>query len=91
MLRMSLRNIKDFFITDSPLKVGGKQINTGAYGFGFTNNGKLNIFDIGGNQVLTTKTANYKALRLPRPLMFVKTGNENRLYSGRGYVAITSK
>ena len=79
-----------FFITDSRIKLGGKQIATGAYGFGFTNDGKLNIFDIGGNQIVTTKTLNDKTLRRPRPLLFVKTGNEIRFYSGREYVVITS-
>ena len=33
-----------FFITDSPIRLGGKILNTGAYGFGFTKTNTLNIF-----------------------------------------------
>src|SRR5689334_22047250 len=35
-----------FLITDSPVKIGDKQLDTGAYGFGFAKDGKLNIFDL---------------------------------------------
>ena len=31
-----------FFITDSPVKIGDKELNTGAYGFGFSKD-KINI------------------------------------------------
>src|SRR5258706_15927039 len=38
-----------FFITDSPITVGGKDLSTGAYGFGFSDDGKFNVLDVGGN------------------------------------------
>src|SRR5437588_5461433 len=37
-----------FFITDSPVSVGGQSLGTGAYGFGFSSDGKLTILDIRG-------------------------------------------
>ena len=80
-----------FFITDSSITVGGETLATGAYGFGFTNDGKLNILDLGGNQILTVATTNDKALRRPRPLTMTMDGANVRLYAGRDYVVIGAK
>src|SRR6266516_255417 len=35
-----------FFITDSPISINGFDLGTGAYGFGFGNNGKMQILDL---------------------------------------------
>jgi hypothetical protein len=80
-----------FFITDSSITVGGETLATGAYGFGFTNDGKLNIFDLANNQVLSVSTTNDKALKRPRPLMMTMDGSNVRLYQGRDYVVISAK
>jgi hypothetical protein len=80
-----------FFITDSPITVGGSELATGAYGFGFNEAGKLNIFDLAGNEVLSVNTVRDAQLRRPRPLMMVKAGNHVRLYSGRNYAEITPR
>lgn len=80
-----------FFITDSSITVGGEMLATGAYGFGFTNDGKLNILDLGGNQIITVSTTNDKALRRPRPLTMTMDGANVRLYAGRDYVVIGAK
>ncbi len=80
-----------FFITDSSIEIGGQQLATGAYGFGFTDDGKLNVFDIGGNQVLSVSTANDKNLRRPRPLAMILTAGGLRFYSGRSYAVISAK
>lgn len=80
-----------FFITDSSIDVGGETLSTGAYGFGFTNDGKLNILDIAGNQILSVSTTNDKSLRRPRPLMMTMDGTNVRLYAGRDYVVIGAK
>ncbi|MEP6924177.1 MAG: hypothetical protein ABI954_06915 [Pyrinomonadaceae bacterium] len=76
-----------FLITDSPIQIGGKDLNTGAYGFGFTSDNKLNIFDIGGRQILSVATANDKSMTRPRPIMITAT-DETRFYKGRNYVLI---
>ena len=80
-----------FFVTDSAISVGGESLPTGAYGFGFSNDGKFNIFDIGGNQVLSVSSTNDKALKRPRPLMMTMDGANVRLYAGRDYVVIAVK
>jgi hypothetical protein len=80
-----------FFITDSIITLGGETLATGAYGFGFTNDGKLNILDLAGNQVLSVSTTNDKALKRPRPLMMTMDGSSVRLYAGRDYVVIAVK
>lgn len=80
-----------FFITDSSISIGGETLSTGAYGFGFSNDGKLNILDLAGNQVLSVATANDKSLPRPRPLMMTMDGTNVRLYQGRDYVVIAAK
>src|SRR6478672_3440554 len=45
-----------FLITDSPVRIGDKQLGTGAYGFGFSQDGKLNIFDLSAKKILSVVT-----------------------------------
>jgi hypothetical protein len=80
-----------FFITDSAITVGGETLATGAYGFGFSNDGKLNIFDLANNSVVSVSTTKDSALRRPRPLMMAMDGSNVRLYRGRDYVVIGAK
>ncbi|HJQ24015.1 MAG TPA: hypothetical protein VKA60_08880 [Blastocatellia bacterium] len=80
-----------FLITDSAISVGGQSLGTGAYGFGFSSDGKLTIFDISGKELLSVATANDKGLRRPRPLMMSKASDGIRLYSGRNYVVIAAQ
>src|SRR2546427_11970175 len=42
-----------FFIVDSPVMINGSDLGTGAYGFGFSDEGKLQILDLAGNQILS--------------------------------------
>ena len=80
-----------FLITDSPIRVGGVSLGTGAYGFGFGSDGKVNIFDVGGQQVLSTESKKDDSLKGPRPLMMTKTGEGVRLYRGKSYLTIAAK
>jgi hypothetical protein len=80
-----------FFITDSPIQINGSDLNVGAYGFGFSSDGKMQILDLAGNQVLSTTTSKDNELKRPRPLMMTKTGDGLRLYNGKDYVSITAK
>lgn len=80
-----------FFITDSQITIGGKQLGTGAYGFGFSDNGKLNILDLAGKEILSVSTTKDNRMKRPRPLMMVKSGNTILLYSGKDYAVIASK
>ncbi|HYH84547.1 MAG TPA: hypothetical protein VEX60_03635 [Pyrinomonadaceae bacterium] len=77
-----------FLITDSPVTVGGQELATGAYGFGFTDDGKLNLFDVSGTQVLSVQTTKDSKLRRPRPLMMATDADGIRFYSGRDYAVI---
>ncbi|HJQ70150.1 MAG TPA: hypothetical protein VKA70_14335 [Blastocatellia bacterium] len=80
-----------FFITDSAIAVGGSDLGVGAYGFGFSNDGKFNLFDIAGNRLLSVDAAKDSALRRPRPLMMSKASDGLRLYAGRDYVTIAAR
>lgn len=78
-------------ITDSPIAIGGKQLGVGAYGFGFSDDAKFNVFDVGGNLVLSTSAAKDTTMKRPRPLMMTIEGGELRLYAGRSYTVIAAK
>ena len=78
-----------FLITDSPIVIGGKELGTGAYGFGFTADGKMNILDIGGKTILTVSANRDEALKRPRPLIMVKSPEGIRLYNGKTYVTVS--
>ncbi len=65
------------------------QVPAGAYGFGFTEDLKMNIFDVGGNKLHTISVTRDDKLKAPRPLAVLKSGNEFRLYRGRAYVVVT--
>lgn len=80
-----------FFITDSDISIDGNALKSGAYGFGFSSDGKFNIMDLAGNQILSASTAKDAALKRPRPLMMSVDGERVRLYSGRDYVLIDAK
>ncbi|HEX5733467.1 MAG TPA: hypothetical protein VF131_11595 [Blastocatellia bacterium] len=80
-----------FVITDSAIAVGGADLGVGAYGFGFSNDGKFNVFDVAGNRLLSVDAAKDSEIRRPRPLMMVKSSDGLRLYSGRNYVIIAAR
>jgi hypothetical protein len=80
-----------FLITDSPVSVGGEQLGPGAYGFGFTDDGKFNLFDVGGRPVLSVGVADDRRIRRPRPLMMTRGDGGVRLYGGRQFVVITAR
>ena len=80
-----------FLITDSPITINGSDLGTGAYGFGFTNDGKLNILDLAGNQILSISTTKDSEMKRPRPLMMAKAGETVRFYAGKDYAVIAVK
>jgi len=80
-----------FFITDSPVKIGDKLLGTGAYGFGFSQDGKLKIFDISSRQILSINTRNDSDMKRPRPLQMTAESNGVRIYKGKSYAVITPR
>src|SRR5262252_2736906 len=80
-----------FLITDSPIQINGTDLGVGAYGFGFSNEGKMQVLDLAGNQIFSVSTNKDTETKRPRPLMFVKSGDGVRFYNGRDYVTISAK
>jgi hypothetical protein len=80
-----------FIVTDSPITIGGTRLPTGAYGFGFTSDGWLNVMDVGGRRVLSVRARNDAGLPRPRPLMMMNARNGVRLYAGKSFVLISSR
>lgn len=78
-------------ITDAKISVGGVELAIGAYGFGFSEDGKLNFLDIGGNLLNSVSAPKDSKLQSPRPLAIIKSGNDLRLYRGRNYVLLNVK
>ena len=80
-----------FLITDSAITINGSVLNVGAYGFGFSNDGKLNILDLAGKEILAVATTKDSKMKRPRPLMMTNDGGGIRLYSGREYAVIAAQ
>jgi hypothetical protein len=80
-----------FLITDSAISINGSDLGIGAYGFGFSNDGKLNILDLAGSKILSVSTTRDSNLKRPRPLMMTSAGDGIRLYGGKEYVVIAAK
>ena len=81
-----------FLITDAPIKINDSELGVGAYGFGFSNDGKLNVLDLAGNQIYLISTTKDSGLQRPRPLMMSDgNGATVRLYAGKDYVTIALK
>ena len=79
-----------FLITDSPIKINDSDLAVGAYGFGFSKDGKLQVLDLAGNPVVSISTAKDAELKRPRPLAMTAVAGGVRFYSGRDYVTITA-
>ena len=80
-----------FLITDTPITINGTDLGIGAYGFGFTNDGKLNVLDLAGKQIFSVATTKDSELKRPRPLVMTTAGGTLRFYAGKDYVTIATK
>jgi hypothetical protein len=80
-----------FLITDSAITLNGESLPAGAYGFGFANDGKLTVMDLGGKDLMSVAVTNDKDLKRPRPLMMSADAGGVRLYNGKDYVVIAAK
>ena len=77
-----------FFITDSPVKIGDKTLDTGAYGFGFATEGQIKIFDLSSKEILSVATQADADMKRPRPLQMTTDAKGVRFYKGKNYVLI---
>jgi len=80
-----------FLISDSAISINGSDLGIGAYGFGFSKDGKLNVLDLAGNKILSVSTTRDNKLKRPRPLMMTSADDGIRLYAGKDYVVIAAK
>jgi hypothetical protein len=83
--------VEGFLIADLAVKIGEKELGVGAYAFGFTKEGMLNVFDLAGTQLFSVKGTRDNALRAPRPLVMVKGADGIRLYRGKEFVIVAPK
>jgi len=77
-----------YLITEVPIEIGGQTLNSGAYGFGFLDDNKFVVMDIGAHDLLQATSTHDGDIRRPVPLQFVATPDAStyRLYHGRDYV-----
>jgi hypothetical protein len=78
-------------ISEVKISLGGKELVPGAYGFGFVDDGKLVVMDVGANDLLTAATTVDEQLRHPVPLKIQADGSGYRFYSGRKWVALQAE
>lgn len=77
-----------FLITESRVSVGGSTLEPGAYGFGFSKEGKFVVMNVAGTDVLSVASQNDDQLKRPVPLKMEKDGGAYRLYAGKKYVVV---
>jgi hypothetical protein len=80
-----------FLIADLPFRIGNKDLGVGSYAFGFTKEGLLNIFDLGGTHLFSIPAIRDNGLSTSRPLAMTKGADGIRLYRGKDYVLIAAK
>jgi hypothetical protein len=77
---------QDYFITEVPLKIGGKSLAAGIYGVGFIGD-KFLVTDVGAHDLLIVPTTDDALMKHPMPLQVtVDPDGGYRLYAGRKYV-----
>jgi len=76
------------FITEVKLNINGTALPAGQYGFGFSQDGKFVVMDVGATDVLSVASTIDENLRRPVPLKMAEDGDAYRLYAGRKYVSL---
>jgi hypothetical protein len=80
-----------FLITEVKLNIGGSELPPGEYGFGFSQEGKFLVMDVGANDLFTVAGQVDAKLPRPVPLKMVEDGGAYRLYSGRKWVTLKAQ
>ena len=80
-----------YLLTETPLAIADKTLPPGAYGAGFLEDGTFVVMDVGGHDVLLSRTERDDTMRRPRPLQMVSGSKPGalRLYLGRSFVELT--
>lgn len=77
-----------FLITEVKLNIEGTELSPGAYGFGFSKEGKFQVMDVGSNDLFSVADHTDEKLTHPVPLKVVADGDSYRLYDGRKWVGL---
>lgn len=80
-----------FLITEVKLNIGGTELGPGEYGFGFSQDGKFLVMDVGANDLFTVAGKVDAQLPHPVPLKIVEDGGAYRLYAGRKWVSLKAE
>ena len=77
-----------YLLTEVPLQLGGQSVKPGAYGFGFLENNKFVLLDLGANELLQIPSTRDTDIKRPTPFQIVATpgAGEFRLYMGREFI-----
>ena len=75
-------------ITEVKLKIEGTDLPPGQYGFGFSQDGKFLVMDVGANDLFSVAGKMDDKLAHPVPLKIVEDGGAYRLYAGRKWVSL---
>jgi hypothetical protein len=77
-----------FLITEVKLNIEGTELQPGAYGFGFSRDGKFMVMDVGANDLFSVAGKIDEKLARPVPLKIVPDGDAYRLYGGKKWVSL---
>lgn len=80
-----------FLITEVKLNIEGTELQPGAYGFGFSRDGKFMVMDVGANDLFSVAGKIDDKLARPVPLKIVPDGDAYRLYGGRKWVSLKAE
>lgn len=80
-----------FLITQVKIMIGGSPLDPGAYGFGFTKDGKFLVMNVAAAELLNTASSSDDKLAHPVPLKMMQDGDGYRLYHGRNYVVVKAQ
>lgn len=80
-----------FLITEVKLSIEGTVLRPGEYGFGFSQDGKFLVMDVGANDLFTVAGKVDTKLPHPVPLKIVENGGAYRLYAGRKWVSLKAE
>jgi hypothetical protein len=79
------QNYQGYLLTEVPVDFGGHPLKPGAYGFGFLDNHRFVVLDIGAHKLLETSSHALSGAR-PVPLQVLQAGQGFELCSGRDCV-----
>lgn len=80
-----------FLISEVKLNIEGSALPPGQYGFGFSEDGRFRVMDVGANDLVTVASKIDENLRRPVPLKIMEDSGAYRLYAGRKWVGVKAE